>query len=138
MTRDKRPDEIDRERAPEPVEPLGTRAKAIGTVKWWRDAKGHGVIASGATAPWDIWCHFAHVARIGGIVTLPSGERLQVRYDDEGRAFLPSGEPITAGVIEHSEPVTLSAGEPVEVDYIRADQESFRYVAIRVRRLSVS
>ncbi|HYN06377.1 MAG TPA: cold shock domain-containing protein [Vicinamibacterales bacterium] len=30
---------------------------------------------------------------------------------------------------------TLTAGERVEVEYVRANQESFKYLAVRVRRL---
>jgi CspA family cold shock protein len=30
---------------------------------------------------------------------------------------------------------SLAAGERVAIEYIRADQESFRYVAVRVRQL---
>ena len=41
-----------------PPQPLGTVATTTGTVKYWREEKGYGVIASDATAPWDIWCHF--------------------------------------------------------------------------------
>ena len=97
MTREKRPDEIAREHAPVPTEPMGTARVAIGTVKWWRDAKGYGVIATDSTAPWDIWCHFSVV---------------------EGTGFR-----------------TLQTGQDVEVEYIRLDQESFKYVARRVRRI---
>jgi CspA family cold shock protein len=93
----KRPDDIARENAPIPTEPLGTERVARGTVKWWRDAKGHGVISCSAIAPWDIWCHFSAV---------------------EGDGFR-----------------TLAAGEDVEVEFMRVDQESFKYVARRVRRL---
>ena len=97
MHRPKRPDELTREAAGEPAEPVGTRAIAVGTVKYWRDQKGHGVIATDATAPWDIWCHFAALDMPG--------------YK------------------------SLMAGEHVEVEYVRANQESFRYLARRVRRL---
>lgn len=37
--------------APVPTEPIGTAGVARGTVKWWRDAKGYGVIATDSTAP---------------------------------------------------------------------------------------
>ena len=138
MPREKRPDEIAREQAPEPAEPLGTLRTTIGTVKYWRDNKGHGVIAAEATAPWDIWCHFMAIHRTGGIATLPSGEQFEVTYDEDGRAYSPSGEQVVSGVIQHSEPAFLNAGERVEVSYIRRDQESFRYVARHVRRLEPS
>jgi cold shock CspA family protein len=82
---------------PEPSEPLGTRRTSIGIVKFWRDDKGYGVIEAVDTAPWDIWCHFAHI---------------------EGTGFR-----------------SLTVGEPVEVTYHRAKQESYRYVADRVRRI---
>ena len=35
-----RPDDIAREGAPIPGEPLGTEHRAYGTVTWWQDAKG--------------------------------------------------------------------------------------------------
>ena len=138
MTREKRPDEIARELAPEPTEPLGTRRTAIGIVKYWRDNKGHGVIASDATTPWDIWFHFTAIERTGGIATLPSGEQFPVTYDEDGRAHLPTGEQVVSGYIQHSGPVSLNAGERVEVIFYRTDQESFKYVAKRVRRLESS
>jgi len=62
---EKRADDVARELAPEPTEPLGTRRTTTGTVKYWRDAKGHGVIVSEATAPWDIWCHFSAIEMPG-------------------------------------------------------------------------
>jgi CspA family cold shock protein len=100
MHRPKRPDDLAREAAGAPPEPLGTRATTVGTVKFWRDEKGYGAIASDATAPWDIWCHFSHI-------DMP-GFRL------------------------------LEVGERVDVEYIRTDQESFRYRALRVRRPGAS
>ena len=98
MERAKRPDDLAREAAGKPPQAIGTVAKTIGTVKYWRDEKGHGVIASDATAPWDIWCHFIHIVDMDGFRSLQSGQR-------------------------------------VEVEYIRMDQESFRFIATRVRRL---
>jgi cold shock protein len=97
MHRPKRPDELARESAGAPPEPIGTKAAALGTVKYWRDDKGYGAIASEATAPWDIWCHFGQIDAPG---------------------FR-----------------SLGVGERVALEYIRADQESFRYRATRVRRL---
>ena len=97
MQRPKRPDDIAREAAGLPPQPLGTGGTTIGVVKYWRNEKGHGAIASDATAPWDIWCHFSHIA----------GEGF--------RNFAP--------------------GERVEVDYLRMDQESFRFIALRARGL---
>jgi CspA family cold shock protein len=99
MNRPKRPDELAREAAGIPPDPIGTVSTTIGTVKYWRDDKGHGVIASEATAPWDIWCHFAHIVDMEGF-----------------RSF--------------------AAGDRVEVQYIRMDQESFRYIATRARRIA--
>ena len=87
-----------RETAGDPPEPVGTRAVTIGTVKYWHEAKGHGAIASEATAPWDIWCHFGQIEDMPGF-----------------RAFQP--------------------GQQVEVEYVRVDQESFRYRAARARLL---
>ena len=134
MMREKRPDEIARESAPEPSEPLGTRLTTVGTVKYWRDDKGHGVISSDATAPWDIWCHFSAIEQTGVVATLRSGERVDVTFDENGRPFLATGEPFV-GVIQGSGFRSLKAGERVDVVYYRANQESFRYVARRVRRV---
>src|SRR6266576_3007665 len=76
MQRPKRPDELAREAAGDPPEPLGTRATTIGTVKYWRDDKGYGVIASDATAPWDIWCHFMRISDMPGFRSLQPGDRV--------------------------------------------------------------
>jgi len=100
MPREKSADDLAREQAPLPTEPLGTTSVSIGTVKWWRDAKGYGVISVAQVAPWDVWCHFSSI---------------EMEREDEFR--------------------TLIEGERVEVEYWRADQESFKYVAKRVRRL---
>ena len=135
MNREKRPDELARELAGEPTEPLGTRLTTVGTVKYWRDDKGHGVIASEAPAPWDIWCHFSAIESKGGIATLPSGEQFPVTYDEDGRAYSPTGEQVVSGYVVPSEFRSLKAGDRVEVNYHRANQESFQYVAKRVRRL---
>jgi len=97
MPRDPRPDDLARAAAGEPPEPLYTEAETVGTVKYWRDDKGYGAIASEATAPWDIWCHFSAV-ETDGFKALEPGER-------------------------------------VAVHYFRANQETFRYLARRVRRL---
>jgi cold shock CspA family protein len=134
MHREKRPDDLAREAAGAPPEPLGTRATTVGTVKWWRGEKGYGAIATAATAPWDIWCHFGHVDQ-PQFYTLPSGERVPVTRDVDGRIFLPSGEQLRSGYVEGEGFIELRPGEPVEVVYVRADQESFRYVARFVRRL---
>jgi CspA family cold shock protein len=91
------PDDLDRASVSEPPEPLGTTAAATGTVKWWHADRGHGVIATEATAPWDVWCHFSAIAAPGF------------------RA--------------------LAMGAAVSVEYVRADQESFRYRALAVRPL---
>jgi len=98
VSQSKREDDLAREAAGEPPQPIGTMATTIGTVKYWREEKGHGVIASDATAPWDIWCHFMHIADMPGFRSLEPGQR-------------------------------------VEVEYIRMDQESFRFIAVRARRL---
>ena len=75
----KRPDELAREAAGTPTDPIGTRAETVGIVKYWREDKGHGAIASAATAPWDIWCHFAQIDA-PGFRSLTAGERVAVRY----------------------------------------------------------
>jgi len=94
MNREKRPDDLAREAAGEPPEPLRTEATSLGTVKWW---KGYGAIACTVTAPWDIWCHFS--------------------------------------AIDTSGFKSLTEGETVTVEYCRANQDSFRYIARRVRRI---
>jgi CspA family cold shock protein len=99
MAKDKRPDNLSREMAPLPTEPFGTQRTTTGTVKWWRNTKGYGAIATNQTAPWDIWCHFSMI---------------------EGPGFR-----------------DLCPGEQVGLEYVRFDQESFRYRAIRVWRLKV-
>lgn len=98
MTNETRPPEIARETAPQPTEPIGTMRSGVGTVKWWRDDKGHGVIACADISPWDIWCHFSAIEA------------------DGYRA--------------------LSADQTVEVEYYRTDQETFKYVARKVRQRS--
>jgi cold shock CspA family protein len=97
MPRDPRPDDRARAAAGEPPELLNTEADTVGTVKYWREDKGYGAIASEATAPWDIWCHFSAVEMTGYKALVP--------------------------------------GERVAVHYYRKNQESFRYVADRVRPL---
>jgi len=101
MQRSKRPDDVAREAAGVPPQPLGTVARTIGTVKYWREEKGYGAIASDATAPWDIWCHFMRIVDMPGFRSLEPGQR-------------------------------------VDVEYIRMDQESFRFIATRLRRLDPS
>jgi cold shock CspA family protein len=83
-----------------PSEPRGTMHTAIGTIKWWKPAKGYGAIACADTAPWDIWFHYS---------TLESP-----RTSWEGG--------------------TIEPGFIVEVEFHRADQESFSYIADAVRR----
>jgi CspA family cold shock protein len=80
---------------PQPTEPIGFTATTDGEVLWWYPDKGHGAIATEATAPRDVWCHFSAVE--------------------------------TDGFKE------LHEGQLVEVTYERADQDTFRYRAIRVR-----
>lgn len=98
MTREKSAGDIARENAPTPTEALGTIAAAVGTVKWWRDDKGWGVIATEQTAPFDVWCGFSAIEAFG--------------YR------------------------SLKAGQRVEVEYERADQDSFKYRAIRAKALT--
>src|SRR5437667_1574247 len=101
MTRPNRPDALVRDGAGGPPQRIGTVATTIGRVKYWREEKGYVAIASDATAPWDIWCHFMHIADMPGIRSLEPGQR-------------------------------------VDVEYIRMDQESFRFIAIRVRLLDAA
>ena len=79
MSREPRPDDLARAAAGDPRDPLGTEADALGTVKYWREDKGYGAIASEATAPWDIWCHFSAI-EMEGFKTLVPGERVAVHY----------------------------------------------------------
>src|SRR5262245_25750377 len=79
MTREKRPDDLAREAAPEPREPIGTPRAGTGIVKWWRDTKGYGVIACSQTAPWDIWCHFSAIEG-EGFRSLETDESVDVEY----------------------------------------------------------
>jgi len=120
----------------EPSEPLGTRRVSRGIVKMWRDDKGYGVIESPDITPWDIWCHFSAIERHGGIATLPTGESFPVTYDEDGRAFSPTGEQVVSGYITGADFASLTVGEQVEVTYYRANQDSYRYIARRVRRLA--
>jgi CspA family cold shock protein len=84
MNRDPRPDDLERAAAGAPPEPLYTRGSADGTVKWWKDDKGYGAIASEVTAPWDIWAHFSAL-EMEGFKSLVPGERVSVDYyrDDQ-------------------------------------------------------
>ena len=99
MPREPRPDDLARAAAGEPPDLPNPTAEAIGTVKYWRDERGHGAIATDRTAPWDIWCSFSAIEATG-FRSLRPGERVVVRYR-------------------------------------RADQGSFRYVAVWVRQLEL-
>jgi cold shock CspA family protein len=120
---------------PEPNEPLHTQHLSIGVVKFWRDDKGYGVIESPETKPWGIWCSFSRIAPTGGIATLPTGEQFPVTYDENGRAFSPSGEQVLSGYITGVGFRSLTVGEQVEVRYYRANQTSYKYLAQWVRRI---
>ena len=60
-------------------EPLGTGRVGRGTVKWWRPAKGYGVISCDDIAPWDIWCHFSAI-EAEGFRNLTEGEPVEVDF----------------------------------------------------------
>jgi len=120
---------------PVPNEPLYTQQLSVGVVKFWRDDKGYGVIESPETKPWGIWCSFASIAPTGGIATIPAGEQFAVTYDENGRAFSPSGEQVVSGYITGTGFRSLTVGERVEVRYHRANHESYKYVALWVRRI---
>lgn len=79
MTRDKRPDELAREAAAQPTDPMGTMRSGVGTVKWWRNDKGHGVIACADVSPWDIWCHFSAIQG-SGFRALSADQSVEVDY----------------------------------------------------------
>jgi hypothetical protein len=119
---------------PEPNEPLYTQQTSMGIVKFWRDDKGYGVIESPETKPWGIWCSFASIAPTGGIATMPTGEQFPVTYDETGRAFSPSGEQVVSGFITSAGFRSLTVGEQVAVRYHRANQTSYKYVALWVQR----
>ena len=68
-----------REQAPEPTGEWGTQRVPRGTVKWWRDAKGYGVISVTDIAPWDIWCSFSAIEG-EGFRSLTAGEAVEVEY----------------------------------------------------------
>ena len=127
-------DESARLGARPPAEPIGTEHTAIGTVKWWKDAKGFGAIASAETAPWDIWFHYSTIPKTG-VVTLPSGEQVEARSEgDFGVHSVATGERLREYTFTGtSGPVIIEVGARVEVDFHRANQESFKYVADRVR-----
>lgn len=112
---------------------LGSRYSAIGTVKWCRDDKGYGAIVVEGFEPWDIWYHYTSI-EVRRYAISQSGERIEVTRDTDGSLRLPSGE-IYSGSTESAESKILLPGERVVVDFRRIDQESFRYVAERVRRL---
>jgi cold shock CspA family protein len=122
---------------PEPNEPLDTQRTSIGVVKFWRDDKGYGVIETPETAPWGIWCSFSCIApNEVSIATLPTGEQFAVTYDEAGRAFSPSGDQVVSGYITGGGFRSLTVGERVEVRYHRANQTSYKYVALWVRRMN--
>ena len=79
MTREKKPDDIAREAAQPPTEAIGTVRSGTGAVKWWRDAKGYGVIACSEISPWDIWRHFSAIES-AGFRNLTTGEQVEVEY----------------------------------------------------------
>ena len=83
-------DESARLNARPPAEPIGTDHTAIGTVKWWKDAKGFGAIACVETAPWDIWFHYSTIPK-KGVATLPSGERVEALLQRRHQARLHLG-----------------------------------------------
>ena len=104
MARVPRPDDLARAAAGEPTEPLNTTADGVGTVKYWRDDKGYGVIACAATAPWDIWCHFSAIDA-PGFRALAAGQPVAVHYvrvDQEA--------PGTERSVSASHPVAGEAG----------------------------
>jgi cold shock CspA family protein len=129
-------DESERLNAPPPAEPRGTARTAVGTVKFWKDNKGYGAIACPETAPWDIWFHYSTFPR-EGIATLPTGEKVAAKSNGHsGTRSNATGELLGPCVfVGTGPPIIVHVGASVEVDFIRADQESFKYVAERVRLL---
>lgn len=124
---------------PEPNEPLHTQQTSIGIVKFWRDDKGYGVIETPETAPWGIWCSFGSIEpEGGGTARLPTGEEFPVTYDDNGHAHSPTGEPVRSGYITGFRHRSLRVGDRVKVKYHRANQTSYKYVAIWVRPLDTT
>ena len=69
-----------RKGAPEPPDD-GALHVSRGIVKWWRDAKGYGVISVPELAPWDVWCHFSAIESPPDVFrTLIQGESVEVEY----------------------------------------------------------
>jgi cold shock CspA family protein len=135
MSREPSPDDLARLAAPPPSEPKFVRRVGIGTVKWYRDTKGYGAISLPEIAPWDIWFHFSSIAH-RMFTTLPSGERAELAADWDGHYFVETGERFVEGeATGDGTPLTIAAGDRVEVEFYRQDQESFKYIARIVRRL---
>jgi CspA family cold shock protein len=61
-------------------EPLGAVSTTTGTCKWWRDEHGYGAIATKATAPFDVWCHFSAL-EMEGFRLLTPGQAVRVQYE---------------------------------------------------------
>jgi cold shock CspA family protein len=126
-------DESERLNARPPAEPIGTQHSAVGIIKYWKDNKGYGAIACADTAPWDIWFHYSDFPR-KGIATLPSGVEVEAISDGKGARNLSTGEPLKDYEFVGTGPrIIVKAGDQVEVDFIRRNQESFKYVAESVR-----
>jgi len=132
MTRDSRADKAARRGAPEPSEPVGESRTTMGTIKFWR-RKGFGAIASEATAPWDIWCHFTVIATTGGTPTASASGDLAIVHSGGG-GFSPKGGRQGFGYTQYTPGRPLKAGERVEVDYRRENRKTFKYVATHMRR----
>jgi len=69
-----------REAAPEPAEAIGTTRVSVGTVKYWRSAKGYGAISGAEVAPFDIWCGFWHIDEPSGSRNLTPGDTVRVEF----------------------------------------------------------
>jgi cold shock CspA family protein len=132
LPKDSEFDESARLSARPPAEPIGTQHTAIGIVKWWKENKGYGAIASSDTTPWDIWFHYFALTATG-VATLPSGERVEAIADGHlGLWNLVTGEALGACTFAASGRRIVRVGAQVEVSFHRANQESFKYVADRV------
>ena len=60
----------------DPAEPMHSIRTTIGTVKWWKDDKGYGLLTSEETGPWDM-SGCANSASVSSITTRQVGFRLR-------------------------------------------------------------
>lgn len=61
--------------------------RTVGTVRFWNDGEGWGVIVSPET-PGGCWTHFSHVA-VAGYRTLRLGQRVELEWEAPGQDGYP-------------------------------------------------